>query len=219
MSTYYQGWVPLRNWDNPSVYHNTVSRTVVFCIQSSFQTSLMVIVCYWSQGNIFAYEEFTSHILRRMLWQVWCKGELLLLELGTETVKCLWKCFRVSGPRKGRSCSCQHHDRFGHQNRFSPPSEFPLTSTWPSIFHHILGPNIYALSIPIDARSIGNSGTMPYGSSLEQNQKLHLSPLCTPNSSCCKLGRKSTQETQLHSRFWSDTTGTHVPKSEFPVET
>ena len=35
-------------------------------------------------------------------------------------------------------------DRFARQNRFGPPSGFPLTSTYSRIVHHLSGPNIYA---------------------------------------------------------------------------
>ena len=35
-------------------------------------------------------------------------------------------------------------DRFARQNRFGPPSGFPLTSSYPGIVHHLSGPNIYA---------------------------------------------------------------------------
>ena len=37
-------------------------------------------------------------------------------------------------------------DRFARQNRFGPPSGFPLTSSYPGIVHHLSGPNIYALT-------------------------------------------------------------------------
>ena len=36
-------------------------------------------------------------------------------------------------------------DRFARQNRYGPPSGFPLTSTWPGIVHHLSGPNVWAL--------------------------------------------------------------------------
>ena len=35
-------------------------------------------------------------------------------------------------------------DRFARQNRFGPPSGFPLTSTYSRMVHHLSGPNIYA---------------------------------------------------------------------------
>ena len=37
-------------------------------------------------------------------------------------------------------------DRFARQNRFGPPSGFPLTSSYSGIVHHLSGPNIYALT-------------------------------------------------------------------------
>ncbi|KAI0238389.1 hypothetical protein LSAT2_010932, partial [Lamellibrachia satsuma] len=39
-------------------------------------------------------------------------------------------------------------DRFARQNRYGPPSEFPLTSTYSGIVHHLSGPNVYALAPP-----------------------------------------------------------------------
>ncbi|KAB8279792.1 hypothetical protein BKA91DRAFT_91066, partial [Yarrowia lipolytica] len=33
------------------------------------------------------------------------------------------------------------YDRFARQNRYEPPSEFPLTSPYPGIVHHLSGPN------------------------------------------------------------------------------
>ena len=37
-------------------------------------------------------------------------------------------------------------DRFARQNRYEPPSEFPLTSPYSGIVHHLSGPNKYALT-------------------------------------------------------------------------
>jgi hypothetical protein len=49
-------------------------------------------------------------------------------------------------------------DRFARQNRYEPPSEFPLTSPYSGIVHHLSGPSKYALtqiyhrkSRPVDA--------------------------------------------------------------------
>ncbi|KAK8722816.1 hypothetical protein OTU49_012061 [Cherax quadricarinatus] len=36
-------------------------------------------------------------------------------------------------------------DRFARQNRYGPPPEFPLASSWPGIVHHLSGPNMSAL--------------------------------------------------------------------------
>ena len=72
--------------------------------------------------------------LQRRLWPVRCKCELLLLELGPETVKHFRKRFMVSGPSSTRSSSHLHHDLFACQNCYNPPSGFPLTLTWPVIF-------------------------------------------------------------------------------------
>ena len=44
-------------------------------------------------------------------------------------------------------------DRFARQNRFEPPSEFPLTSPYSSIVHHLSGPNKYALALALLRRS------------------------------------------------------------------
>ncbi|EGF97827.1 hypothetical protein MELLADRAFT_84215 [Melampsora larici-populina 98AG31] len=38
------------------------------------------------------------------------------------------------------------YDRFARQNRYELPSEFPLTSPYPGIVHHLSGPNILALT-------------------------------------------------------------------------
>lgn len=35
-------------------------------------------------------------------------------------------------------------DRFARQNRYGPPPEFPLASSWPGIVHHLSGPNMSA---------------------------------------------------------------------------
>ncbi|KAL7630225.1 UNVERIFIED_CONTAM: hypothetical protein RMT77_019633 [Armadillidium vulgare] len=35
-------------------------------------------------------------------------------------------------------------DRFARQNRYGPPPEFPLASSWPSIDHHLSGTKICA---------------------------------------------------------------------------
>jgi hypothetical protein len=40
------------NFENPSVYHYTVSRTLELSLQSSFQLSLTVLVRYRSRGHI-----------------------------------------------------------------------------------------------------------------------------------------------------------------------
>ena len=37
-------------------------------------------------------------------------------------------------------------DRFARQNRYKLPSEFPLTSPYSGIVHHLSGPNRYALT-------------------------------------------------------------------------
>ena len=47
-----QGWVLHRHFKNPSVYHHTVSCTIELSLQSSFQSSVTVLVCYRSQGHI-----------------------------------------------------------------------------------------------------------------------------------------------------------------------
>ena len=52
-------------------------------------------------------------------------------------------------------------DRFARQNRYGPPSGFPLTSTWPGIVHHLSGLNVYALDAPHEARSMRSSGVAP----------------------------------------------------------
>ncbi|RKP28819.1 hypothetical protein METBISCDRAFT_20126, partial [Metschnikowia bicuspidata] len=45
-------------------------------------------------------------------------------------------------------------DRFARQNRCEPPPEFPLASPYPSIVHHLSGPNSCAFSgTPMCARS------------------------------------------------------------------
>lgn len=41
-----------RDFENASVYHYTVSRTLELSLQSSFQLSLTVLVCYRSRGYI-----------------------------------------------------------------------------------------------------------------------------------------------------------------------
>ena len=35
-------------------------------------------------------------------------------------------------------------ERFARQYRYEPPSEFPLTSPYSGIVHHLSGPNMYA---------------------------------------------------------------------------
>jgi hypothetical protein len=37
-------------------------------------------------------------------------------------------------------------DRFARQNRYEPPSEFPLTSPYTGIVHHLSGPKNNALT-------------------------------------------------------------------------
>ena len=44
-------------------------------------------------------------------------------------------------------------ERFARQYRFEPPSEFPLTSPYSSIVHHLSGPNKYALALALLRRS------------------------------------------------------------------
>ena len=73
---------------------------------------------------LFTTTEF--HILLNSLF--------IVFELGPETVKHFRKHFMVSGPSSTRSSSHLHHDLFACQNRYSPPSVFPLTLTWPVIF-------------------------------------------------------------------------------------
>uniref|UniRef100_K1PGB6 Uncharacterized protein n=2 Tax=Magallana gigas TaxID=29159 RepID=K1PGB6_MAGGI len=48
-------------------------------------------------------------------------------------------------------------DRFARQNRCGPPSEFPLTSSYSSIVHHLSGTNVYALAPPL-RRSANGTG-------------------------------------------------------------
>ena len=36
-----------------------------------------------------------------------------------------------------------YDERFARQYRYGPPSEFPLTSPFTGIVHHLSGPNIY----------------------------------------------------------------------------
>ena len=44
------------------------------------------------------------------------------------------------------------YERFARQQRFGLPSEFPLTSPYPGIDHHLSGPNITTRSGQIDRR-------------------------------------------------------------------
>ena len=37
-------------------------------------------------------------------------------------------------------------ERFARQYRYEPPSEFPQTSPYTRIVHHLSGPSIYALA-------------------------------------------------------------------------
>ena len=39
-------------------------------------------------------------------------------------------------------------DRFARQNRYGPPPEFPLASSYSGIVHHLSGPNVCALAPP-----------------------------------------------------------------------
>ena len=39
-------------------------------------------------------------------------------------------------------------DRFARQNRYGPPPEFPLASTYTGIVHHLSGLSVYALASP-----------------------------------------------------------------------
>ncbi|KAI5692066.1 hypothetical protein M8J77_023477 [Diaphorina citri] len=50
------------------------------------------------------------------------------------------------------SCFGSSDDRFARQNRFGPPSGFPLTSSWPGIVHHLSGPSVCALGAPLVGR-------------------------------------------------------------------
>ncbi|XP_069109172.1 uncharacterized protein [Argopecten irradians] len=47
-------------------------------------------------------------------------------------------------------------DRFARQNRYGPPPEFPLASSYSGIVHHLSGPNVYALAPPL--RRCGRDG-------------------------------------------------------------
>ena len=60
----HRGWVPHRDFENPSVYHHTVSRTLELSLQSSFQSSLTVLVCYRSPRNVEPLENFISNIFK-----------------------------------------------------------------------------------------------------------------------------------------------------------
>ena len=51
-------------------------------------------------------------------------------------------------------------DRFARQNRCEPPSEFPLTSPYPSIVHHLSGPRPHAPT-QIHPRTSGSVGGAP----------------------------------------------------------
>ena len=78
------------------------------------------------------------------------------------------------------------------------------------------------MRIPNDASLIRNRGTVPYGSSLEQNQQLHLRPSVRSNKFLLlTMGEMQPRDIpeKLHSNFWSDRTGPHVTKAKFPVET
>ena len=52
-------------------------------------------------------------------------------------------------------------DRFARQNRFGPPPEFPLASTYTSIVHHLSGTAMYALALP-HLKSIRQAGVAPH---------------------------------------------------------
>ena len=52
-------------------------------------------------------------------------------------------------------------DRFARQNRYGPPSGFPLTSTWPGIVHHLSGPNYEALAAPFVRGQMEAPGLRP----------------------------------------------------------
>ncbi|CAB4062037.1 unnamed protein product [Lepeophtheirus salmonis] len=64
-------------------------------------------------------------------------------------------CYQVLeyGPDSLSALICSD-DRFARQNRYGPPSGFPLTSTWPGIVHHLSGPNVYALTSLHETRII-----------------------------------------------------------------
>ncbi|KAG8305091.1 hypothetical protein J6590_077243 [Homalodisca vitripennis] len=57
------------------------------------------------------------------------------------------------------SCFGSSDDRFARQNRYGPPSGFPLTSSWPGIVHHLSGPNVYALGAPLLAMRTRRPGS------------------------------------------------------------
>ena len=46
-----------------------------------------------------------------------------------------------------------YDERFARQYRYEPPSDFPLTSPFPSIVHHLSGPNKYAITRTLHKRS------------------------------------------------------------------
>ena len=54
-------------------------------------------------------------------------------------------------------------DRFARQNRFGPPSGFPLTSSYPGIVHHLSGPNIYAQTQTFHQRIMVGRSCHPEG--------------------------------------------------------
>ena len=55
-----------------------------------------------------------------------------------------------------------YDDRFARQNRYGPPPEFPLASTFPGIVHHLSGPNRHALTQTFHRRSwsVGSATTL-----------------------------------------------------------
>ena len=56
-------------------------------------------------------------------------------------------------------------DRFARQNRCDLPSEFPLTSAYTGIVHHLSGPNSCALT-QIHPKTSGSVDCAPFGSHL-----------------------------------------------------
>src|SRR5260370_2209612 len=64
------------------------------------------------------------------------------------------------------------YDRFARQNRYGPPSEFPLTSPYSGIVHHLSGPNIYALPPNLQSKT-NRLGVLMPPPKIEDSQPKH----------------------------------------------
>ena len=116
-------------------------------------------------------------------------------------------------------------DRFARQNRCDLPSEFPLTSAYTGIVHHLSGPNSCALT-QIHPKTSGSVDGAPCGSHL-RSLSLRVRAL-HPNTRadvrllgpCFKTGRlRPLRQHPSRSAFlgpdrWYDTTGYNTLRRE-----